>query len=542
MENKIVGLLIACGISIIIIIIMTPMIFSEPNRDGIFPERSIKLVYSKDLRLISPKVNIFSNLDPNIIEFRFGSDIHQRTNWGAVAIILPYEGTLGKNSGWSIINFDKSVVLVKEYYCSESNPCVAADQDFVQLNLDKKIDKKQSYNHRVLFKFENSAPGEEYDDILSLNQNDEHYELGFSNLKNPKVVLFLDKNSDRIDTTPEAETPSSFSDKNLQRIWSIERAITYQTDYEVSSERESVSTLNYVTTSVAIIIGVVAFAYTVIFQKKHSTDLEQSNNSEPSLELRINHSKDLSDKIFKRLTNIFVLEENRELLFKIPVDQTWQNKTLEQRMMDMTLGTDVNTIKISSLNQTHLKWAFDHLKNGYQNIFTHWTNAERTRNEHNDALTLVFSLLSKYVCQKMKEEFPEFQPKGIEIELPLYNITGISRMLFSALASFVVGKERYNFGEFFNQQYGRELRNVLINSDGEQLIEYANKETFDIEKFRILMMKIYDEIELVKNCEILKKTLSETRNSILLFENELQTLVDEIDGGKPLEGACDLNY
>ena len=68
------------------------------------------------------------------------------------------------------------------------------------------------------------------------------------------------------------------------------------------------------------------------------------------------------------------------------------------------------------------------------------------------------------------------------------------------------------------------------------------KETFDIEKFRILMMKIYDEIELVKNCEILKKTLSETRNSILLFENELQTLVDEIEGGKPLEDSCDLGY
>lgn len=296
------------AITIVLLFIIIPI--PEPDRSGIFPERDIKLVYSKELNLGNPEFFIFTNADLNQITLRVSPDIYNRVKWGVIAVVLPYHGTLGENSGWHFQPFEENSVLVKEFNCTEEKPCSAPrNPEFFEFNLNEKIDSKQSYHHTVLFRFQNGSPSEpEYGYILSLNQNDEHYELGFSKLNNPKVVLALDKTADNIITAPEPDLPSSFSDKNLQRIWSLKNGITYQVDYQIPSERSYEQGLG---TNVGIfsgILAIVGIGITVYFNR--SRFMKHENHTQSSV-IKKEHAefqnKKLEENKFYKKSLLFYL-------------------------------------------------------------------------------------------------------------------------------------------------------------------------------------------------------------------------------------------
>ncbi|MCH7649047.1 MAG: hypothetical protein IIA83_10630 [Thaumarchaeota archaeon] len=287
--RKLISLWVGCFVAIILVAVIGTSYFLEPDRDGIFPKRSIKMVYSEGIKMYGFQLTINPAIDRNFIHTRFTPDILERNKWGLIGIVLPYKGTLGENSGWHIEPFDESVVLVKQYHCNETEPCKNPGQENITFLLDDKIDKKNSFHHRVLFKFGDSAPPRnEYDYLLGLEQNNEHYELGFTKLDNRKVMISLDKSAVNIRTEPEAERSSSFSDKFLERIWPIERGITYTTEYEIPFEKEMEEWYSNIPTYVALVIGAIGIMPLLSrFWRKEGVESHQ----QPNLQIFIKEPK-----------------------------------------------------------------------------------------------------------------------------------------------------------------------------------------------------------------------------------------------------------
>jgi len=279
---------------------LSPSLLQEGDRDGIFPKNPMFLVFSPDIR---PNIEylIVTNTDPHKIYFLYFTAFTNFTKPGFIAVVLPYHGIIGDRDNWISKTFEKSTVLIKEFNCSKSEPCINSNnQEGFEFQLDEKIDKKQSFHHRVLFKFQNSAPGNpEYDYILNFNKNNEHPELGFANLLSPEVKIILDVDSDNIDTAPDS-IPGSFSDKNIQRIWTIVDDITFQIDFEIPAERKAEFEYILIMAISGAAISFMSIGIPLIFRFKKSTADSSTSSFLKEKQKRdeyAKHIKTLMDKI-----------------------------------------------------------------------------------------------------------------------------------------------------------------------------------------------------------------------------------------------------
>lgn len=524
------------GISLVVGLLFIFIPMPESNRDGIFPEREIKILYSKDLQISNPEVYIFTYTEPNYIYFRFHPDVHDRTKWGGIALVLPYHGVLGDNSGWQFTQFEENAVLIKEYNCIELQPCKnPSNPEFFEFYLDRKIDSKQSFHHSVRFKFANNAPTEpEYGHIREFNQNDENYELGFSKLTDPKVIVALDKTADNILPEPTPDFPSSFADKNLQRIWLIKDRITYQVDYQIPWERDYDDTLGNYVTIFSIILTLGGIACTIFFRGtkfiKHQTDPQKS----PIITRE--HSQSLNKDVFQKLQYLYVIEDREKTSsLRVPRDQMAYTNHYSWLIQQIERGRDPSDFdKIEEIK--HLEAALSHLKDDfYKNIEQPWKELNKNVVEYNKKIPQVLENIKRKLELEMKKQLEKFSEfKGDST--PSYFSEHIVYLLFDkfwVVLSNNQDKPKFRF----------DLVHILpewsLFSDYGTILQSNDKSLLDIAKLEKTFHIILEDSDLLEQFRDLAKYHDNINKFLEEFSNQIKKLVNNIEIGAILKGSCD---
>ena len=230
------------------------------DRDGL-PLGPTKLVYTEDFPLSSIVFYFDTTTEPHKIDVQAISDMTNREKPASITVILPFNGTLSENSGWTIQGIEQFTLVTKEFQCSTQNPCTFSDNNqFFEINLPVKVDRTQSFSHSVEFSFNDGTPPPEVWNVL----NPERYETGFSSISSRATIL-IDKNADRFDMFPQGEKP--LARENQQINWDFQGGKIYSVDYEMPHERQIEN--NY-----ALILGLTGIALGVFSLGLYS--IEQS--------------------------------------------------------------------------------------------------------------------------------------------------------------------------------------------------------------------------------------------------------------------------
>lgn len=253
------------SIAAFIIFVIITQILLEGDRN--FPESGddgFKMLYPQDLNLNGIHFLIDTTKNPTSILFFAVVDVENRKQNSLLALIIPYSGVLKEETDWKWTPFEDSTLLVKEFSCSENQPCSFLDNvQYLEFELDEPIDQKQSFRHsvRLWFSEENPLLEPEIPPLIKqFNPHKKPYTIGFDEVKDAKATVIFDKNSDSFGPTPNAPIIPGPKPNTIQLDWSIRGGILHQIDYQLTSERNLETKLLYYTALFGIGLGITNLA------------------------------------------------------------------------------------------------------------------------------------------------------------------------------------------------------------------------------------------------------------------------------------------
>ena len=240
-QNQLVKLFIILIPILIILLFGLQNTFAE-NYESFSVGDGIRLAYSPHFDLNGLRLALIVDREINLVQIDFNPYSFNQTKSGTIAFILPYQGTLEKSTGWEMKSFERNTIFVKHYQCSELEPCFAFPREFINFQVDGKIDTKKLSHHIVNFEIQNSSPSstEEYDYILSFRDDREHFELGFTEIKNGKAILIIENTAYNLKENPTAKydrfgnTGTGY--ENKQFVWDISKIGYVAAEYDVDVE------------------------------------------------------------------------------------------------------------------------------------------------------------------------------------------------------------------------------------------------------------------------------------------------------------------
>ena len=266
----------------IVFIIVTHIILGG---DREFPEsgdEGFKMLYPKDLQLNGVHFFIDTTKIPTTILFFAVVDVENREDYSLLALQIPYKGTLKEESGWKWQPLVDSTLFVKEFSCSEENPCSFLDNiQYLEFELDEPIDQKQSFRHsvRLWFSEENPLLKPEIPPLIKqFNPHRKPYNAGFDEVPEAKATIIFKKKSDSFAPFPEAPIVPGTRPNTIELDWSIKGGILHQIDYQLPTERDIETKMLYYTALFGIGLGITNLAIYGADQRSHQVKTEREKS------------------------------------------------------------------------------------------------------------------------------------------------------------------------------------------------------------------------------------------------------------------------
>ena len=219
----------------IVFIIVTQILLGGDREFLASGDEGFKMLYPKDLPLTGVHFFIDTTENPTNILFIAVADVENRKDYALLALEIPYKGTLKDESGWLWKPFEDSTLLIKEFSCTPDDPCSFVDDiQYLEFELDKPIDQKQSFRHSVRLWFSEVNPLLDLDIsplVRQYNPDRKPYNVGFNEIDSAMATVILDKSSDSFAPTPNAPIVPGPRPNTIQLDWPIKGGILHQIDY-----------------------------------------------------------------------------------------------------------------------------------------------------------------------------------------------------------------------------------------------------------------------------------------------------------------------
>ena len=248
----------------VVFVIITQILLGGDRGFQASGDEGFKLLYPQDLPLNGIHFFVDTVTNPTKILFFAVVDVENRKDYSLLALQVPYSGTLKEESDWKWTPFEDSTLLVKEFACTQIEPCTFVDNiQYFEFELDEPIDQKQSFRHSVRLWFSQVNPllNQEIPPLIKqFNPHRKPYNIGFDNVADAKATIILDKSSDSFAPTPNAQIIPGPRPGTIQLDWSLQGGVLHQIDYQLPEERNLETQTLYYTALFGIGLGITNLA------------------------------------------------------------------------------------------------------------------------------------------------------------------------------------------------------------------------------------------------------------------------------------------
>ena len=266
----------------IVFVVVTQILLGEDREFPVSGDEGFKMLYPKDLNLNGVHFFIDTTKKPTTILFFAVVDVENREDYSLLALQIPYKGILKEESGWKWQPLADSTLFVKEFSCSEENPCSFLDNiQYLEFELDEPIDQKQSFRHsvRLWFSEENPLLKPEIPPLIKeFNPHRKPYNVGFDEVPEAKATIIFKKRSDSFAPFPDAPIVPGPRPNTIELDWSIKGGILHQIDYELPTERDIETKMLYYTALFGIGLGITNLAIYGADQRSQQVKAAQKNS------------------------------------------------------------------------------------------------------------------------------------------------------------------------------------------------------------------------------------------------------------------------
>ena len=261
---KWVAMLTGSIVVFVVFVIVTQILLGGDREFPVSGDGGFKMLYPQDLQQNEVHFFIDTTKIPTNILFFIVVDVENRIENSLLALQIPYRGVLKEESGWEWRPLEDSTLVVKEFVCTEIQPCSFLDNvQYLEFELDEPIDQKQSFRHsvRLWFSEENLLLDSEISPLISqFNPHRKPYNIGFDEVKETKATIIFDKSSDSFAPTPDAPIVPGPKPNTIQLDWHIDGGILHQIDYQLPAERDLETKMLYYTALFGIGLGITNLA------------------------------------------------------------------------------------------------------------------------------------------------------------------------------------------------------------------------------------------------------------------------------------------
>ncbi len=268
----------------VVFIIVTQVLLGGDREFQSSGDEGFKLLYPQDLPLNGIHFFVDTAKNPTKILFFAVVDVENRQDYSLLALQIPYSGILNEESDWKWTPFEDSTLLIKEFACSQTEPCSFVDNiQYFEFVLDEPIDQKQSFRHSVRLWFSQVNPLLDQDIpplIKQFNPHRKPYNIGFDNVADAKATIILDKSSDSFAPTPDAPITPGPRPGTIQLDWPIQGGVLHQIDYQLPKERNLETQMLYYTALFGIGLGITNLAIFGAEQRNKQVKSERKRKSQ----------------------------------------------------------------------------------------------------------------------------------------------------------------------------------------------------------------------------------------------------------------------
>jgi len=248
----------------VVFVIVTQLLLGVDREFQISGDAGFKLLYPTDLPLTGVHFFIDTEKTPTNILFIAVADVEDRTDYGLIALEIPYKGILKDESDWQWRPLDNKTLFVKNFTCTSEDPCSFVDDiQYLEFELADQIDQKQSFRHSVRLWFSEVNPLLDMEIsplVRQFNPDRKTYHVGFNEIDSAMATIILDKSSDSFGPTPDAPIVPGPRPNTIQLDWEIEGGILHQVDYQLPLERKLESQMINYTALFGIGLGITNMA------------------------------------------------------------------------------------------------------------------------------------------------------------------------------------------------------------------------------------------------------------------------------------------
>jgi len=248
----------------VVFVIVTQILLGGDRGFQSSGDEGFKLLYPQDLPLNGIHFFVDVTENPTNILFFAVVDVENRQDYSLLTLEIPYSGILKEESDWKWTPFENSTLLIKEFTCSEKEPCTFVDNiQYFEFELDEPIDQKQSFRHSVRLWFSEVNPllDQKIPPLIKqFNPHRKPYNIGFDHVAEAKATVILDKSSDSFAPTPNAPIIPGSRPNTIQLDWALQGGVLHQIDYQLPSERNRETQMLYYTALFGIGLGITNMA------------------------------------------------------------------------------------------------------------------------------------------------------------------------------------------------------------------------------------------------------------------------------------------